>query len=124
MLEFISSSTYTSGREFSQKLIISQSFPIAFRRDLLTSPIKRSLNPPIHGASSTINFHLILSFAAQESTSFSDRICLHTFSIISEASLNCYALSELISFGLPYRDKKLLNPSRNCSIDISENNPR
>ena len=37
---------------------------------------------------------------------------------VSEASLNCDALSESISCGLPCLERNLLNPSMNCSVDM------
>ena len=43
----------------------------------------------------------------------------HVSSTVDFASLNCEALSDMISFGLPRRVINLLKHRRNCSADMS-----
>ena len=58
------------------------------------------------------------SFAIQDTTSSCVKICSHSLSSVSEASLNSDALSEIISCGLLYLERNLLNPSMNCSVNM------
>lgn len=66
-----------------------------------------------------INLHLIFSFAEYEITSASLSILRQSFSITSDASLNCGALSYIISHGAPWLATNLQSPTKNCSVDMT-----